>query len=637
MTALYVGLTIFFFFLCIPVCYLAYHYYTRQSIKTIPLHCAIWHFIALYTCVIAFPLLVVDINAAFHAPTPQTWMRPLWMTIFAMSYFCAWISLPIAQMYTEVGDFEWRKALWHSVKLNLKLYSIIVTLILLVLIYLVIMKGAYDSLASTGKVVISLANSWGLLMLILFMPAGLVGVPRLLWRHSDPSRQLCRILFEAVDLQEDLDLAAMDLGKVKAEIVAIDPLVADEDRPHLVDMLEMISHAEQEIPMYRVASQRIRIQPRQDTHDISIEHLEELNAKLKKAVKLATRINYRWLAAVRACDLLDRLSRGIIDESDPVWKRTWYRYRRQAYLVGCGVCSVLTVIILWNEITLPFRMLTTFPLGLIEVLMKVPALQFITSVIFLFYMACCSFWAAFQFKVFNIYVMYPSIADNASLCFNEVFLVRLLMPLCFNFLLMAGLATSSEDVQYGHVYRRNMDISLLFGTAVNQFLPLVIPIVAAIVFFKLSGRVMGLLGIEIYHPDDVFKPAVQQRIEHGKRLVEEDLGHPLGDIRRTADDQIVIVMEEDNTAVYPHDGGSSGGDGEGGVGPENRNGGGSPVSPYGDRGGSTSHRYTGDSTAMRAGRAAPRDRGARYKEYLAKKRAAAEAGDDGMEKEDENA
>lgn len=550
-TAFYVALTLIFFLLTLPICYLVLLFFTRYNRKNIPLACSIAHFVALYTCVIAFPLLVVDVNAAFRASTEQTWMRPLWLTIFILSYLSAWVSLPIAQMYTEVGDFGWKRALWHSIKLNLKLYAIIIGFILIIVVYLVIAKGAYTSFSSVGKVVISLANSWGLLMLILFMPAGLIGVPRKIWRNGDPTRELCRIFFDAVDLQEELDLATLDLAKMKGELVAIDPLVQDDHRPYLAIMLETIAEAEERIPMYRLACQRLKGVKAPDPHqeDLALPHLEELNATLKKKIKLATRIHFRWQAALRRSERLDRLARGVVVETDPWWKRGWQHYRRLAHIIGCALTGTLTVIILWGEVTLPFRLLTTFPLGLVEVLMKYPYLQFFTCVIFLFYMAYCAFWAAFQFKVFNVYVIYPGIADNASLCFNEVFLVRLLMPLCFNFLLLAGLATSEEDVQYGHVYRRNMDISLLFGTVVNQFLPVVIPVVAAVVFFKLTGKALMLVGIEVYNPDEALKPSVQRRLEHGKRLIEEDLGHPLGEVRIHDGKQEVVILSIDAAQV----------------------------------------------------------------------------------------
>lgn len=547
MSFFYVLLTVVFLGFTFPVCLAVYHYFTRISIKDIPRHCSVWHIIALYTCVIAFPLLVIDVNASVSAANPQTWMRPIWMIIFVMSYFCAWISLPIAQMYTEVGDFTWKKALIHSVKLNLKLYAVVVSLILIVLAYLVFLKGAYTSIASTGKVIISLANSWGLLMLILFMPAGLVGIPRSLWRNADPSRALVRHLFDAVDIQEELEMASLELTRLKRELIHIEPLISDDLRPHLAAMQETITVTEQTIHLRRRAggSGTVASPTASATADVTLEHLVDLNARLKAATKVATRIHYQWSSLAARCDELDRILRGTAGtEPDcPSWKRTWYQHRHTTLRVGCVATTALTVLILWSELTLPFRSLSSVPLGLIEIFMSVRMLQFITSVIFLFYMGYCSYWAAFQFKVFNVYVILPAVADNASLCFNEVFLVRLLMPLCFNFLLMAGLATSNEDVQYGHVYRRNMDVSLLFGSFVNRFLPVLIPVVAAVVFFKLTARVMATLGIEFYNPDDLEKPSVQSRIDLGRRLVEEELKHPLVAVTNGVDCTAPIVMD----------------------------------------------------------------------------------------------
>lgn len=227
------------------------------------------------------------------------------------------------------------------------------------------------------------------------------------------------------------------------------------------------------------------------------------------------------------CNSLDQIIRGVKTTNNP-FKKMWFSIRTYVYWTGCAICTGLTVLILWSELVLPFRGLVTFPLGVIEVIMN-SSVHFVGSVVLLFYMANCSYWAAFQFKVFDIYVMYPNIADNASLCFNEVFLVRLLMPLCFNFLLISGLSDTNTgvDVQYGHVYRRNMDISVLFGDWFNQFLPIFIPFLSVIVLCNFSQRLLATVGVEIHNPNDVERPAVRQRIEDGRKLVEHELGYQL--------------------------------------------------------------------------------------------------------------
>lgn len=588
----YIVTTVIFFVLALIVCLLAYRYYTKVSIKKMPINCAIWHVIALYMCVLPFPLLVVDIDAALYkrdhpSASSQTWMAPIWRSIFAITYLCAWVTLPLAQMYTEVGSFEWKKAFMASLKLNLKLYAIIIVVVLIFFVYILIIKGAYTSLTSVLKIGISLANAWGLLILTLFMPAGLVGVPRMLWRYADAKRLLRRQLFDATNIQEDLDLAALDLASVKAELISIDPTVSEENRPHLTRMLELISEADREIPLYHAAAMRVRAAPSNDRNDISLEHLEELHAKLKRALKVINRANYRWTSTVRKCSSLDEIVRGVKETSSPI-KKYWFPIRKYVYLTGCGVCSILTLLILWSELVLPFQRLTTTPLGVIQLVMSSP-IHFIGSVVLLFYMAYCAYWAAFQFKVFDVYVVYPSIADNASLCFNETFLVRLLMPLCFNFLLISGLSDTSTgvDVMYGHVYRRNMDISLLFGDWFNRFLPMLIPFLSGIVFFNLTQKVLSYVGVEVNNPNDVDSPAVQQRINDGRRLVEAELGYAL---------ESSLLPGESSADLAAR------------------------MSP---------------SSSARNSTLAP-SKGGRYKEYLAKKRMAEGAADDSATPRNEN-
>ncbi|CCW61739.1 unnamed protein product [Phytomonas sp. EM1] len=533
MSAGYIISTVIFFVAAFPVCLLVYRYYTKVSIRKMNIYCIGCHIITLYTCMVPFPLLTLDVDSALSVHSnpnqgKETWMQVIWIIIFAISYTFGWIILPIAEAYTDVGDFTVKKAIVHSIKVNLRLYSIAVSIILVLFIYIMIAKGLYISTSSILSLAISLANAWGLFMLIIFMPAGLVGVPRTLWRYANPRKMLYSILLRIMDIQEELDFASMDLASIKAELIDIDPLVMDENRPHLQQMLESICEADREIPLYHTAAQRIRPQPAtRGRTDVSLQHLEDLNERLKYSIKMVNRANYRWESAVRTCNSLDLIIRGVSNTNNPI-KKAWMRIRRYVYLTGCGITTILTVLILWSELVLPFRELTSKPLGVIELLMH-SDIHFIISIILLFYMAYCAYWTVFRFKVFNTYTIYPGIADNSSLCFNETFLIRLLMPLSFNFLLISGLSNpdTGVDVMYGHVYRRNMDVSVLLGKGVNQFFPLLIPFVAAVVFFNLMGRILNIVGVEVYHLGDIEGSEMRQRLIDGRKLVEAELGYAL--------------------------------------------------------------------------------------------------------------
>ncbi|CCW67966.1 unnamed protein product [Phytomonas sp. Hart1] len=529
----YIISAVIFFVGALVATLLVYHYYTKNSSRKMNIYCRCCHIITLYTCMVPFPLLTLDVDSALDVHDhpehgKETWMEVIWIIIFAISYIFGWVILPIAEAYTEVGDFTVKRAILHAIKVNLKLYLIAAGIVISLFIYIMISKGLYTSTSNILSLAISLANTWGLLMLIVFMPDGLVGVPRTLWRYANPRKMLYTILLRVIDIQEELDFASMDLGSIKAELIEVDQLVMDEKQSYLHQMLESISEADREIPLYHTAAQRIRPKTvTRDRADVSLQHLEDLNKRLKYSIKMVNRANYRWKSTLRLCRLLDLTIRGVDNTNNPI-KKVWISIRQYVYLMGCGITTILTVLILWSEMVLPFRELTSKPLGPIELLMH-SSMHFVISNVLLFYMVYCAYWAVFRFKMFNAYTIYPGIADNSSLCFNETFLIRLLMPLSFNFLLISGLSNSDTgvDVMYGHVYRRNMDVSILLGKGVNQFFPLLIPFVATVVFFNLMGRILNLMGIEVYNIGDIKSSEMRQRLIDGRKLVEAELGYAL--------------------------------------------------------------------------------------------------------------
>ncbi|KEG11270.1 putative LMBR1-like membrane protein [Trypanosoma grayi] len=571
--------TVIFFLLTLAATILIFRHYTRISAKSMPLLCRVFIIIALCSAIVPFPLLVVDINAALDAKADpdmpkETWLIGLWYAIVAATYIMGWAVLPVSQAYTEVGQFTPKRKITQAIKMNARFYAISIVVFVVFFAYIAFLKGAYGSLANILKLAISLANAWGLFLLVVFMSAGLVGVPKMLWRSADAVRLLRRLYFSAVDIQEDLDIAAMDLAEVKAELMTIDPLIAEEHKPYWTHMMEEIANADRDIPQYHSASARVKPITSGNNTDVSLKHLEDLHKRVKYSIKIAQRMNYRWDSTIRRSHAYDELLRGVKSTNNPI-KKVWFRIRGAVYRVGAVCTGILTLLVLWSELVLPFQPLTTKRLSVIELAMG-SKFELVWSMVFMFYMAYCSYWAILQFKVFDMYVILPSISDNASLCFSATFLTRLIMPLCFNYLLMAGLARDAADVMYGHVYRRNMDVSLVLGSWLNHFIPMFIPFMSALVLAKIVDRLLILVGIEVHSPDDVMNNAVRQRIEDGHRLMSHALGHPL------------TALDLNSLGVV----------GDGGM---------------------SSNEVNAAAAAAAAERSRPKQRGERYREYLARR------------------
>lgn len=66
--------------------------------------------------------------------------------------------------------------------------------------------------------VMAMANSWGLLLAILFMGYGLVSVPRQLWYVGDTTRQLNTLYMRAPKLKDDFvdaETQVIEVAKVR--------------------------------------------------------------------------------------------------------------------------------------------------------------------------------------------------------------------------------------------------------------------------------------------------------------------------------------------------------------------------------------------------------------------------------------
>jgi hypothetical protein len=83
-----------------------------------------------------------------------------------------------------------------------------------VVIYMLATKSV--TLNNLVPFVLTLANTWGLLNIILMLGYGLVEVPRMLWHESNPEQALRRLQFKA----PDTDLALFDARCALEEVVA---------------------------------------------------------------------------------------------------------------------------------------------------------------------------------------------------------------------------------------------------------------------------------------------------------------------------------------------------------------------------------------------------------------------------------
>ena len=177
--------------------------------------------------------------------------------------------------------------------------------------------------------------------------------------------------------------------------------------------------------------------------------------------------------------------------------------------VGAVVCGVLSLMVLWCEVTIP---LNDANLSIFGLLVKASQGSHIavlfTGGIPLWYMSLCIFHALFSIKALQPLQMFPGRQTNAyNLLFNSSYNCRLWFTMCFNFLVILGKPFYQDKASLldGKVHSvafqtafGDMDLVPFLGDSFNIFTPIAIAVVALITALKLHVRFLRCIGVDWY-------------------------------------------------------------------------------------------------------------------------------------------
>jgi len=134
------------------------------------------------------------------------------MTVYWLTALLTYILVPVVQEFLAAGEFTFYGRLRASIKINLLFYSVLGLLGFLALAYVVVVQG--NTIDELQPVLISLANTSGLLIIVLLLGYGAAEVPNELWRKSDPKGELRRLYFHAPAQDGTLFDAKQELGDI---------------------------------------------------------------------------------------------------------------------------------------------------------------------------------------------------------------------------------------------------------------------------------------------------------------------------------------------------------------------------------------------------------------------------------------
>lgn len=168
---------------------------------------------------------VVDVETSWEVIEEEVQIRNgplerLWMAVYVLTFLLTYIIIPVVQEYINAGDFTKCQRLRTSLKINIVFYGILGLIGAGALLYVIIVKG-YD-LWELVPVLISLANTYGLVLIVLMMGYGAAEVPKGIWRRSNPETELRRVQFKAPEVEANLFDAKTNLNEVVGKVKQLD-------------------------------------------------------------------------------------------------------------------------------------------------------------------------------------------------------------------------------------------------------------------------------------------------------------------------------------------------------------------------------------------------------------------------------
>jgi|SRR5579862_1786500 len=152
------------------------------------------------------------------------------MVLFFISIANQRVVLPILQSYVDSGHRSRRRRLISALRNNLRYQAILLSIFALGLVY-ILLTVKINSFGDFQSLLIALANTYGLVLVILCMGHGLVAIPRRIWLESSLETSIREIERTAVTAWENKSDAEDEAAVVSGEIASWERMCQGRDDP----------------------------------------------------------------------------------------------------------------------------------------------------------------------------------------------------------------------------------------------------------------------------------------------------------------------------------------------------------------------------------------------------------------------
>lgn len=421
----------------------------------------------------------------------------IWRVVYWLAFFLTWAVLPMLQSYVGSGYYTSPQRLIDAANQNLRYQLVMLVAGLAGLVYVVFSAGL--TFSSLKALVIALSHSYALVIALWLMGHGMVNLPRRYWEEADPAKALRTIYRHATLATDTIAEVQSEYASVAAEVLALAVYKEGKYLAWIQDMLEAVE-AGPGVPLNGVINS-VRV----NRSMINEGYLATLNSNFKVASNRLRRHDADWQKMLfEASQLEDIVSakegRSLVFR----YKRTclspkmaflvYGELRPRLYRALAIICSVLTVVIVWSEIThgtvvsiVNFTVSHTYDLT-----------QQLISTVFLGYMCAAAFSSLSRIRIYKFYALVHRHTDMSSLLFYGMYACRLTVPLSYSYIKMI----SSRESVFEDFLGQFINLTPL-GRYFNDWLPRFILIPMLFTLFNVYDKVREISGVGLTFDEEI--------------------------------------------------------------------------------------------------------------------------------------
>lgn len=470
-------------------------------------------------------------------------MDQLWNVVYWISFLNMWFIIPLVQGYYDCGGFTFKQKFVASLKFNAIFFAVAGVVFGVLLLYLVFAQ--HLTLTSISGILVCASNTWGLIMIVVALGYGLADIPRQLWYQGNRKVRLRQIRLRAAGVHAEMQEARDELEQTRALVNKFDNKISDDHayRTYMDQIVEAMRDQTLEVGRggggrysNRVENSVLQSLSSLDPRTATLDELQKLHYHVKCTARRSALLEATWQ---NVCDEAFQLEKYLEYEEEgasaaPSFSVNFREalhfhfvafWQTKAFRVAAVLCMLMSLMMLWCEITIIFKNvnLSIFGLMVARANSSSNLLGLQLATLFpLLYLAACCYYPTFILRIGNFYYVGIRRTDENSIMFNVTLLLRMSAPLAYNF---ARLLRIDEAALLNLIGQ--MEVVPFFGRSFNDIFPWFILIFFVLTLLDAYKQIFRILRVGQYTLDQDQEDAEKEgatfiKFERRRRATPEE-------------------------------------------------------------------------------------------------------------------